>query len=1192
MMSFSTMNEIKSILDKLETQFDEKMRNITGIRVSEFYQTSFIKNLDEILKINQIPNSLKKTIKQIKSDLTSDIEQLIEYEQIGSKTDHELLADKKGIKDRMENHINELRKYIKSEPEYAIRTISQIEELKIEDKIDWLKNKQLKLVKILDSPKYNNRDLIERKVKFWLFSEKQFEKNKDQEWTWKSFLNGKQQEIVIAASSGMGKSYLVKNKIKSTLETYSDKKDHFPIFLQVKNKSDGIESLLLELLQIKEKEGYTLQSYISTYFSGITKIVLFVDGMNKFSQEKIIEEKFNLKSILESPSFKLKIVYTTTRENNLDGRLGIDTFVEPCLYSEKNVYNTIKNIQVSLKQDPPSENSKEIFEKLKKIMKENIFCNPFYCELIARNYHEKILTILKQDEFSKIIETIILFYNSPKTNRSLLRKIAALMKIDEDMEGTEMIKELVVMHVRLGESTTSNIKEDYDDFEKWKKNLLKNHDLKPTLDDWIKHVKVEFSKNRKFSKKFEKDWKEQVDKIKHPLQIEIDQWKKEILKNDILVEYLLAEYFLESLALGRIERLNLGMPSLRTINFLKGLLMMLNKGIKEDYFITVLKKRSDEPIKFLILEKLNRTQFERKSLTKNFIKNVRRSIINDDLVFMDIKTSKDKSDPVELIEPDVTSLEDKFKHYFIHRWISFFISQNFPLIHDEEKCPFEHKTSKFTKWEYAKKPALGHMIKYTSVFVNPYLKNFEEVDLSDIDLSYSDLSEAIIKKTNFNGANLSHVDLSSSSIGDEISCESPICVSELDDEFDENLLIGPKFNGAELFHTDFENAIIPNSDFSNSFLWQCDFVGTKVHNSLFKNAKFQHCRIHEDTDLREMRFSNLGILATDFKKALGIKGTDKENQIQELLDNFTKAEEEVEQVKKVLEKLLAVKGIRHISIVNKETLEIYHQVINPNMSAPFLTSKDKTILIHYASLSLEVLNILKQDFGSDDLKSFVIEYVEIKVAVLQIGSLIVLITTKPLVDQTRFINWIRKNVKYCTENIEYIPHINKFPIQNKKGGWSVVKKEKFLEQELAIKSNSKYLEIGYSDFSNIFKVLKNDKEILKDLNQKELFHNIVKDIYIFNKDHSEEETDFQHTIQIPKKMSSELWRRWNSRIKFKKKIGHPKYAISSYSEKTLITTLISKNEKLLVVIADKAVDKNINKIKLLLEAIISIRLKT
>ena len=622
----------------------------------------------------------------------------------------------------------------------------------------------------------------------------------------------------------------------------------------------------------------------------------------------------------------------------------------------------------------------------------------------------------------------------------------------------------------------------------------------------------------------------------------------QFLMNGLLAEYLLAEFYLESLADGKINHLNIGLPSEDTILFLNGLTTLLEKNIRERSGIL---SETDTIWKLFHERESLASNQQLGSITRTFMNSIAKSIENDNLMFVDIDTSEDSPDPSELVQEEIEFYRDEdYKKYFIHRWISLFILQKLPYIKNK------------IQYDKEERQHIAQLIRFTSEFVPNYLKDFSGLDLSETNLSKADFSHAILNGTKFIGSDLTHAIFSSSSIyPDNLPSD------------DENSNIGPDFKSAHLFHTDLENAILPNSNFSDAFIWQSDFAGADLHGSTLNNAKLHYVRINDMTDLSKIKFEELGFTETPIRNALGIE--EQEEKINKLETKVKNLKETIDKYTNLCSELSNHHRVRYVSLVMRQTLEIINPVRNDYYSQ-ILTGKDKTVIAHYAWLSLEQLESIREtEFG--DIRSFVVEYDKIKMVVVLISdSLLLLFTTDVLADQPSIIRWIIENRDRIENNQNIVNLLDSEEITN------TIKINKITGQKsfksLHIKPSGR---ISDGDFNFKCKELYDKNSDLVDF------------VGIFGKINCEAighyPKESQHLDILSEDLVKDIWRRWRYRHKFKRKIGSAKYAITSYQNRTLIASLISKTD-LLIVIAKKSHKDNIEEIHKILDDVLSMKM--
>jgi uncharacterized protein YjbI with pentapeptide repeats len=229
-------------------------------------------------------------------------------------------------------------------------------------------------------------------------------------------------------------------------------------------------------------------------------------------------------------------------------------------------------------------------------------------------------------------------------------------------------------------------------------------------------------------------------------------------------EYLMAENYLEGLLKHKTHLLKSGSPAKETIEFLEGLIELLNS--ENNSIKKFIEYNADNEISlFNSFEYQGSRENAKQEIINNCIQ-----CINDDSVTL-FNTQIEENNWI-YAEDDIAS--NDFKNLWIHRWISLFV---LTILH------YPSLSGKHTK------DKLSHLIRESSRITPYYIKRLNKVDLSGANLSHADLSNA-----DLSGANLSHADLSYSN------------------------LIAVNLSGVNLSYTDLSNANLSHSHLSSANL--------------------------------------------------------------------------------------------------------------------------------------------------------------------------------------------------------------------------------------------------------------------------------------------------------------------------------------------------------------------------------------
>jgi Pentapeptide repeats (8 copies) len=203
-------------------------------------------------------------------------------------------------------------------------------------------------------------------------------------------------------------------------------------------------------------------------------------------------------------------------------------------------------------------------------------------------------------------------------------------------------------------------------------------------------------------------------------------------------EYLLAEYYLESLLKNKIHRLNIGMPTKETILFLDGLIDLILESAKDNSIWQQIDQEETS-----LLQSFGYHKGIGKAL-EELEDNALKCVEHESIVF--VNDNVKNSEETEKVWESLDISNNYYEHLWIHRWISLYI--------------FNKLKSK----KELNKDRLISLIKLSSIVIPGYIKNLRKVDLSGIEISHVRLDEATLTEANLSAANLSAANLSDSNL--------------------------------------------------------------------------------------------------------------------------------------------------------------------------------------------------------------------------------------------------------------------------------------------------------------------------------------------------------------------------------------------------------------------------------------------
>lgn len=270
-------------------------------------------------------------------------------------------------------------------------------------------------------------------------------------------------------------------------------------------------------------------------------------------------------------------------------------------------------------------------------------------------------------------------------------------------------------------------------------------------------------------------------------------------------EYLLAEYYIESIFEDKAYNLSVGIPSQETIEFLDGLLELLNEKESGNQF--------GDLVNSLAIFQLTQRQISK----SDFIERVRRFFEEEQIIFQ----TDSFSEPNKIWKLAKFPAA-KYSELWIHRWISHYILNKLA-----EKL--------------SRKETLEVLIQATSHTVPYYLKRLVKADLSYSDLPFANLANANLSRADFSHANLSgsnlthanllHANLSDATLFANLS-DANLAFANLSyaNLSDANL------SGANLFHANLAYANLSDANLSGAILAYANLSNANLSYANLTNA--------------------------------------------------------------------------------------------------------------------------------------------------------------------------------------------------------------------------------------------------------------------------------------------------------------------------------------------------------------------
>ena len=293
-------------------------------------------------------------------------------------------------------------------------------------------------------------------------------------------------------------------------------------------------------------------------------------------------------------------------------------------------------------------------------------------------------------------------------------------------------------------------------------------------------------------------------------------------------EYLLAECYFGCLV-KKLNWMNIGSPSKETVEFLKGLLQLLNTNNEN------IRKYVERTINNEI-SLLKSFESEDEEQTKITIDDVKERII--DTAINSILNGQD------ILSLDLNRRTDNYENSWIYKWIALFALST---LAPESYSSGEKNMNKL-------KPQIVNIIKNASIATPYYLKDLTQIDLSNCDLSNSDLSQAILSGATFNGAIMSDVNLSNSDLSDAKMINANLSNANLSIAILTNAdlshatvsdakLTKANLTKANLSYTKLYNANLSFANLSEAILTNADLSNATLSASILIKAHLNYCNL-------------------------------------------------------------------------------------------------------------------------------------------------------------------------------------------------------------------------------------------------------------------------------------------------------------------------------------------------------------
>jgi uncharacterized protein YjbI with pentapeptide repeats len=670
------------------------------------------------------------------------------------------------------------------------------------DKTSYTKNlhEYLKFVKDLRNSKHriDKRSLheyyvqskaIQQEIDKWDDSKS----NSGTKWNIDDFLQGNEWSIVVAADFGIGKTSMMKMIASDLAISYLESDDgYLPIFSSLKLKLRNVYN--------SENLDFVLSNVVAPrYISKVTKILLILDGLDEYG-ESLSGLQNRLDSLRESYP-EMKVIITTRMNAGYPRELGLTKFIKLLPFTESQIDRFFRKYGADL-----------TFKELEGFgLKEEESVKPLFCwmmgfiavskgtkleandsqdphvrrSLIYRQFIHSILRGKFRDEAQQSFNDFVTKYVGEK---KILRKISALRQkhrgeLTEDVLWSEM--------------PAFNI-------SSWEK------DIDPILTSYFT---------------------QRTDGLKYMVDFIHESFK----------EYLLAEYYLESIIENKVHRLYVGNPSSETIEFLDGLLQLFKEnrastGLDEDdqlFLKSFMHYDGEKRIDFVSYTSLctKLTEFAQ------------------DLLYNQIFVASQNTSSIEELWTIFDPGEESRFHWF-HRWMAIIILNRLGIEIDRQDF---HEMARSSSWH-----------------IPASMKYLRGIDLSGANLDNTDFSEAILVRSNLSrtsliGTRLDSVHLSNARLNESILIKSNLQLADLTD---------CKLLKANLSYALLSNSLLKGANLTGALLDNANFgVKMLMKDGIIKEEDCSYMVDLRESTLTDIKVRNTVLSLLDLSK-LNLTGAD------------------------------------------------------------------------------------------------------------------------------------------------------------------------------------------------------------------------------------------------------------------------------------------------------------------------------
>ena len=306
-----------------------------------------------------------------------------------------------------------------------------------------------------------------------------------------------------------------------------------------------------------------------------------------------------------------------------------------------------------------------------------------------------------------------------------------------------------------------------------------------------------------------------------------------------IMEYLIAEYYIECILFRNEVAANIGKPSYATVDFLDGLIEILNSDDEDTKNKFINFNESDQ---ITLLNSFNYRKNQHNART-DIINTSLNSVRKKDIVFLRIATTIEEKKEWYQIIPNV----DTYDELWIHRWIALRIL-----------LLIQHENINYIKDE------IIELFKSSAIIPNEVISGF---DLHGAHIVGADLTRADLREINLSGADLSNANLTRAKLTGADLRESKLIRTDLTKaDLKSADLSGADLTGADLSWTHLSGVHLSGADLTGADLTRAYLSGADLTGADLRESKLIMTDLTR-TDLREADLTGADLTGADLTGA-------------------------------------------------------------------------------------------------------------------------------------------------------------------------------------------------------------------------------------------------------------------------------------------------------------------------------------